>query len=60
MTDPILPLPGHTGSVRSGVFSPDGRTLASGNTIKLWDSASGELLRTIKLWDVSNVSEASK
>ena len=31
-------------------FAPDGRTLASGSldhTIKLWDSASGRLLRTL-------------
>src|ERR1700730_2946653 len=35
--------------VQSVVFSPDGRTLASGigSTIGLWNAASGDLLRTL-------------
>jgi WD40 repeat protein len=38
-------------SVFSVAFSPDGRTLVSGNgynTIKLWDASSGQLLRTLQ------------
>src|SRR5208282_2748410 len=44
-------LKGHTEYVLSVVFSPDGKTLASGsldNTIKLWDVARGKDLATLK------------
>jgi hypothetical protein len=47
--------------VRSVAFSPDGRALASGSwdgTIRLWDAASGALLRTLEghTWSVSSVA----
>jgi len=40
----------HSGAVVSVSFSPDGRTIASGsfdNTIKLWNAASGSLIKTL-------------
>jgi nitrous oxidase accessory protein NosD len=43
-------LTGHTDWVTSVAFSPDGRLLASGSdddTIKLWEVASGSLVRTL-------------
>jgi predicted methyltransferase len=42
---------GHTSYVSSVVYSPDGKTLASGSldtTIMLWDVASGKALATLK------------
>jgi len=47
--------------VRSLAFSPDGRTIASGsfdNTIKLWDAAGGNEIRTLEgqsgsVWSVA-------
>ncbi len=42
---------GHTESVVSVAFSPDGRTILTGswdNTARLWDAASGQLLHTLE------------
>jgi len=45
----VFPQLGHSGSVNSVVFSPDGRQILSGSsdgTIKLWDIDTGRELRT--------------
>ena len=42
---------GHSGTVMSVAFSPDGNTIASGSydySIKLWNPQTGELIRTLK------------
>jgi WD40 repeat protein len=47
----ITTLEGHSGSVWSVAFSPDGRRLASASrdqTIKVWDTATGSCTTTLK------------
>ena len=57
----IFLLTGHTLSIESIVFSPDGQTLASSSsdtTIRLWDVATGKLKHTFRAYPagVNNVS----
>jgi len=47
----LATLKGHTAPLRSAVFSPDGRIIASGSddkTIKIWEAAAGKELATLK------------
>lgn len=49
---------GHTDAVQTVVFSPNGKTIASGSddgTIKLWDVASGQELKTLNVPSSSTV-----
>ena len=46
----IVPALGHSDSVSSVAFSPDGTRVLSGGgwTVKLWDAATGALIRTFE------------
>ena len=60
----LATLKGHTSSVYSVAFAPDGKTLATGSrdgTVKLWDITTGKELATLKghTEDVSSVAFAA-
>jgi WD40 repeat protein len=61
--EPLLVLRGHTRAVNQVAFSPDGTRIASAGgdgdaTVKLWDSQTGELVRTLSghKWGVYNLA----
>ena len=47
---PLMTLEGHTGSVDSCAFSPDGQRIltASGRKAQIWDAETGALLLTLE------------
>jgi WD40 repeat protein len=46
---PYSPITGHTGTVFSVAWSPDGKRIASGSgdhTVKVWDASTGKIVLT--------------
>ena len=61
--DEVRWLRGHINTIWALAFSPDGKTLASGSadqTVKLWDTASGQLRETIVPGESTGTARASK
>ena len=53
---------GHTDSVNSVAFSPDGKYIASGsydNTVKVWDAAGGQIIKSLPQNDPKTAGEIS-
>jgi WD40 repeat protein len=50
-SNPVLKLKGHTGKLKFGIFSPDGKRILTGsedNTAILWDAATGDIISRLK------------
>ena len=60
----IRTLAGHTGSVNSVTFSPDGNSIATGSgnwwgrTVRLWDAHTGHLIHTLN-WHTGGVKSVA-
>jgi WD40 repeat protein len=47
----LITLRGHTGTIRSAIYSPDGQrilTASNDNTARIWSAATGQMLATLK------------
>jgi WD40 repeat protein/serine/threonine protein kinase len=60
--DPRITLGGHSNAVNCVVFSPDGKSVATGSPgspVQIWDTASGRLRRTVPEQNVVSLAFAS-